>query len=39
MRPTPGPKSLLTNHERQDTVVAPENSADLDLLEPDRPPA
>ena len=25
--------------ERLDTVVAPENSADLDLLEPDRPPA
>ena len=27
------------DHERQAAVVAPENSADLDLLEPDRPPA
>ena len=33
-------RSLETNdHDRQDAVVAPENSADLDLLEPDRPPA
>src|SRR2546421_8012782 len=27
------------DHDRQHAVVAPENSADLDLLEPDRPPA
>jgi len=27
------------NHERQDAVVVPENSADLGLLKPDRPPA
>jgi hypothetical protein len=25
------------DHERQDAVVVPENSADLDLLKPDRP--
>jgi hypothetical protein len=25
------------NHERQDAVVVPENSADLDLLKSDRP--
>jgi len=27
------------DHDRQDAVVAPENSADLDLLKPDRPVA
>src|SRR5260370_39673224 len=37
IQPTPGPKSLLTTHERQDAVVVPENSADLGLLKPDRP--
>jgi hypothetical protein len=32
-----GPKNLLANQERQDTVVVSENSPGLDLLELDRP--